>query len=63
MQDASSRILDELLPAERPSPFHERQATRDLPNASSPDHEAPGRPTLTQGPPAPQPDQVISFDR
>jgi hypothetical protein len=66
IQDASSRILDELLPAERPSPFHELRGERDLPSLSSPTHEAPGKPTLTEGSPAPRmPDQPasISMDR
>jgi antirestriction protein ArdC len=64
IQETSSRILDELLPREPRSSFHERQAERDLPNASSPTHEEPGRLGPTSRPSAPQmPDQSISFDR
>jgi antirestriction protein ArdC len=64
IQDASSRILDELLPAERPSPFHERRGERDLPSVSSPTHEVPGTSTPGSGPSAPQsPEPAISFDR
>jgi N-terminal domain of anti-restriction factor ArdC len=66
IQDTSSRILDELLPREPRSPFHERQAERDLPNGSSPTHEEPGRPGLAPGASTPQmPDAIdsISFGR
>jgi hypothetical protein len=64
IQDASSRILHELLPPERPSPFHERRGERDLPNVASPTREAPDTPTPNSGPSAPQtPEPAISFDR
>jgi len=64
IQDASSRILDELLPREPRSPFHEKPADRTLGNGSSPSHEIPDAPNLTQESPALQmPDQTISFDR
>lgn len=64
IQETSSRILDELLPREPRSPFHERQAERDLPNGSSPTHEEPVRPDMTPASSAPQtPDHSISFDR
>lgn len=64
IQETSSRILDELLPREPRSPFHERQAEQDRTNGSSPTHEEPARPGMTQASSAPQmPDQTISFDR
>lgn len=64
IHDASSRILDELLPPERPSPFHEKPADRTLANGSTPTHEAPARPSLSPTTSTSQvPDQPISFDR
>ena len=58
----ASRILDELLPPERPSPFHERPAEREIPFGSSPTQEAPAGATVNSSAP-PMPDQAISFDR
>jgi hypothetical protein len=64
IQETSSRILDELLPREPRSPFHERPAEQDRTNGSLPTHDAPGKPGLTPGSPESQmPDQAISFDR
>jgi hypothetical protein len=64
IQETSSRILNELLPREPRSPFHERPADQDRPNGSSPTHEEPVRPGMTQTSSAPDvPDQSISFDR
>jgi len=62
IHDASSRILDELLPPERPSPFHERQAEQEIPFGSPPTQEAPERASVASSAP-PMPDQAISFDR
>jgi antirestriction protein ArdC len=62
IQETSSRILDELLPPERPSPFHERQAEREIPFGSPPTHEEPARAAVSS-PAPPMPDQAISFDR
>ena len=62
IQETSSRILDELLPAERRSPFHERPAEREIPFGSPPTQEAPARAAVSS-PAPPMPDQPISFDR
>ena len=58
IQETSSRILDELLPPERPSPFHERPAEREIPFGSSPTREAPARATVNSSAP-PMSDQAI----
>ena len=66
IQEASSRILDELLPVERLTPAHEKQPERALADKPAQSQEEPGRPSLTQEQPAPQmPDQSdsISMDR
>jgi len=66
IQETSSRILDELLPEQRLTPAHEKQAERALADKPAQSQEEPGRPNLTQAEPAPQtpdPSDSISFDR
>src|SRR5437870_1309110 len=66
IQETSSRILDELLPVERLTPAHEKQAERAVAGKPAQSQEEPGLPNLNQAEPAPQmPDQSdsISMDR
>src|SRR5712691_11163887 len=66
IQETSSRILDELLPVERPTPAHEKQAERAFADKPAQSQEEPGRPNVAQAEPAPQmpdPSDSISFDR
>jgi hypothetical protein len=66
IQETSSRILDELLPQQRPTPHQERQPEKTPTNQPSQSQAEPGRPNLSEASPAPQvPDQVdsISLDR
>jgi len=66
IQETSSRILDELLPEQRLTPAHEKQAERALADKPAQSQEEPGRPDLTEEQPAGQmPDQSdsISMDR
>src|SRR5207302_2892407 len=66
IQETSSRILDELLPVERLTPAHEKQAERALADKPIQSQKEPGRPNLTQAEAAGQmPDQSdsISMDR
>ena len=65
IQETSSKILDQLLPEQRTSPFHEKpdRSLSDMPTQS---HDEPGRANSAQTAPATQiPDQsdFISLDR
>jgi len=62
IQETSSRILDQLLPPERPSQFHEKPVEREIPFGSPPTRESPER-AAANTPAPPMPDQAISFDR
>src|SRR5437899_3510809 len=44
IQETSSRILDELLPQQRPTPTHEKQTERSFANEPPQSQEEPGRP-------------------
>ena len=66
IQETSSRILDELLPEQRLTPAHEKQAERALADKPAQSQEEPGRPNVAQAEPAPQipdPSDSISMDR
>ena len=66
IQETSSRILEEILPAERLTPSRDSRAEKPLAEKPGQSHEEPGKPNSTQTPSAPQiPDAIdsISFGR
>ena len=62
IQETSSKILDQLLPEQRTSPFHEKpdRSLSDMPTHS---HDEPGRANPAQTPPMQDQSDSISLDR
>jgi len=64
IQETSSRILEEILPAERLTGSREKQTDKSFAEKPAQSHAEPGRPDPVQSPAAPQiPKPSISLDR
>jgi hypothetical protein len=62
IQETSSRILEEILPAERLTPSRDNRAEKPLADKPGQSHDEPGKPNSTQAPSAPQiPDAIDSI--